>query len=205
MAWPQQQHRGRRGGRGFGPVRSRVRGDKVRASAGLQCGRARVPNIVVYTAQSATLHAHDCTTDKDIRIRGNETTEVVVAHGSQRCSEASGNRAANRLTLTEKRGKRKPNLRDFLTSSSPWRTRVPGSGAPSSDGQKNPLPTLSRNTLLLRPVLSALSRVAWDPTRRTRTRCSRTAEGVARRSRACSSLALSVRVMGIGLPSAYES
>lgn len=158
-----------------------------------QCG--------IHSPVSHTARTHGCTRDKQHIGIGRMWPHRWEVGVCRRC----GYIAANKLTLTEKRGKRKPSLRDFLTSSSPWRTREPGSGAPSSDGQKNALPTLSRNTLLLRPVLSGLSRVAWEPTRRTRTRWSRTAEGVARRSRACSSPVLRASVMGMGLPSAYES
>ena len=112
-----------------------------------------------------------------------------------------GREVGRGLTRTEKRGKTNPNLSDFLTSSSPLRTRMPGSVAPSLDAQKNAPPNRSANELLLRP-LSMSSCVAWDPTRRTRASCTRAADGFDSRSRACSSAHLIVKERGMGLPSA---
>ncbi len=115
-----------------------------------------------------------------------------------------GPHANSLLTCTENRGKTNPGLSDLFTSSSPCNTRVPDSGAPSSEGQKNAPPALFVKELLLRP-LSTSPEVACEPTRRVRKRLRRTADGVDRRSRACSSSLLSVSTIGIGLPSAYVS
>lgn len=128
-------------------------------------------------------------------------SDNAIAEGPKRCQRKIGRGV---LTRSENRGKTKPSLSPFLTSSSPWRTRAPGCGAPSSEGQKNAVPTLSRKTLLLRPAAGS-SCTACEPTRRRRMRCRRTADGVASRSRACSSLPRSVRTIGIGLPRAYVS
>lgn len=69
-------------------------------------------------------------------------------------TDTDGQRGGVR-TRSENRGKTNPSLRAFLISSSPFSTRVPARGAPSSEGQKNAVPTLSRNTLLLRPTASS--------------------------------------------------